>query len=88
MEAATTTQKPAADTEVSSFAKSLFLGEIHEEMVFPFPKPGQAEQDRIRALNTSLRELAEEAKEVGLAVVVWSYPRGSASTNSIMRGYL
>ena len=23
-----------------------------------------------------LRELAEEAKSVGLAVVVWSYPRG------------
>jgi acyl-CoA dehydrogenase family member 9 len=60
MEAATTTQKPAAGTEVSSFAKSLFLGEIHEEMVFPFPKPEQAEQDRIRALNASLRELAED----------------------------
>ena len=26
----------------------------------------------------TLRELAEEAKSVGLAVVVWSYPRGSA----------
>jgi class I fructose-bisphosphate aldolase len=25
-----------------------------------------------------LRELAEEAKEAGLAVVVWSYPRGSS----------
>jgi fructose-bisphosphate aldolase, class I len=23
-----------------------------------------------------IRELAEEAKEVGLAVVIWSYPRG------------
>ena len=32
-------QRPAAEEEVSSFAKSLFLGEIHEEMVFPFPKP-------------------------------------------------
>jgi acyl-CoA dehydrogenase family protein 9 len=60
VEAATTTQQPAEATEVSSFSKSLFLGEIHEEMVFPFPKPGQAEQDRIRALNTSLRELAED----------------------------
>ncbi len=59
MEAATTTQRPAEGTEVSSFAKSLFLGEIHEEMVFPFPKPEAAEQDRIRALNASLRELAE-----------------------------
>ena len=59
MEAATTTQRPAEGTGVSSFAKSLFLGEIHEEMVFPFPKPAVEEQDRIRALNASLRELAE-----------------------------
>src|SRR5919106_1358272 len=59
MEAATTTQEPAAETGVSSFAKSLFLGEIHEELVFPFPKPHSDEQDKIRALNASLRELAE-----------------------------
>jgi acyl-CoA dehydrogenase family member 9 len=59
MEAATTTQKPAAETSASSFAKSLFLGEIHEEMVFPFPRPASEEQDRIRALNASLRELGE-----------------------------
>jgi acyl-CoA dehydrogenase family protein 9 len=44
---------------VSSFAKSLFLGEIHEEMVFPFPRPHEEEQNRIRALNSSLRELAQ-----------------------------
>ena len=60
MEAATTTQQPAEATGASSFSKSLFLGEIREEMVFPFPKPERAEQDRIRALNTSLRELAED----------------------------
>jgi acyl-CoA dehydrogenase family member 9 len=59
MDAATTTEHPSEATETSSFSKSLFLGEIHEEMVFPFPKPGQAEQDRIRALNSSLRELAQ-----------------------------
>jgi acyl-CoA dehydrogenase family protein 9 len=44
---------------VSSFAKSLFLGEIHEEMVFPFPRPHEEEQERIRALNSALREMAE-----------------------------
>jgi acyl-CoA dehydrogenase family member 9 len=60
MEAATTEQKPAADTEVSSFAKSLFLGEIHEDMVFPFPSPDPSEQDRIRGLNDTLRSLAED----------------------------
>jgi alkylation response protein AidB-like acyl-CoA dehydrogenase len=59
MEAATTIREPAAETAVSSFAKSLFLGEIHEELVFPFPKPHQDEQDKIRALNSSLRELAQ-----------------------------
>jgi hypothetical protein len=33
----------------SSFAKSLFLGEIHEEMVFPWPEPDPVEADRVRA---------------------------------------
>ena len=33
---------------------------------------------RIREMYEQLREIAEEAKSVGLAVVVWSYPRGSS----------
>ncbi len=36
--------------------------------------PGSA---RSREMYQQLREVAEEAKRVGLAVVVWSYPRGS-----------
>jgi acyl-CoA dehydrogenase family protein 9 len=48
-----------AATGVSSFAKSLFLGEIHEDIVFPFPKPEESEQERIRHLTASLREWAE-----------------------------
>jgi class I fructose-bisphosphate aldolase len=36
--------------------------------------PGSAES---ATMYQELRELAEEAKAVGLAVVVWSYPRGS-----------
>ena len=53
---------PEAETEqeVSSFAKSLFLGEIHEECVFPWPKPETGEQDRIRDLNARIREYCEE----------------------------
>ena len=47
-------------TAVSSFAKSLFLGEIHEELVFPFPKPDPDEQDRIRELIARLRAIADE----------------------------
>jgi acyl-CoA dehydrogenase family protein 9 len=60
MEAATTEKPADAEQGVSSFAKSLFLGEICEELVFPWPQPDPAEQDRIRALNASLRELAAE----------------------------
>ena len=61
MEAATTKQRPETGEEVSSFAKSLFLGEIHEELVFPFPSPEESEQERIRALNAAAREIAGEA---------------------------
>src|ERR1700759_762791 len=56
MEAATTTQGTAPKHGVSSFSKSLFLGEIHEELVFPYPKPGQEEQDPIRKLVGEARE--------------------------------
>ena len=58
MEAATEPQAPEEpEREVSSFTKSLFLGEIHEEMVFPWPQPDPAEQERIRALNAAAREI-------------------------------
>ena len=51
-------KQPESETEqeVSSFAKSLFLGEIHEELVFPWPSPDADEQARIRELNTQLRD--------------------------------
>ena len=63
MEAATT-QKPETEHAVSSFAKSLFLGEIHEEMVFPFPMPDPEEQERIRALCQAAREIPYDATPV------------------------
>ncbi len=59
MEAATTERPSEAQEGVSSFAKSLFMGEIAEELVFPWPEPDPDEQDKIRGLNASLRELAE-----------------------------
>jgi acyl-CoA dehydrogenase family protein 9 len=43
---------------VSSFAKSLFLGELHEDVVFPYPQPDPSEQEKIRSLVGSIRELA------------------------------
>jgi acyl-CoA dehydrogenase family member 9 len=64
MEAATTAQKPREREEVSSFSKSLFLGEIHEDLVFPFPKPERAEQDKIRALIAALGEVPYDERKV------------------------
>ena len=49
-----------AEQGVSSFAKSLFLGEIHEELVFPWPRPDPEEQDRIKELNSRIRDYCAE----------------------------
>src|SRR4051795_13074223 len=48
-----------AATQVSSFAKSLFLGEIHEDIVFPFPLPDEDDQRRTRALVQQVRDFGE-----------------------------
>jgi acyl-CoA dehydrogenase family member 9 len=53
-------REPEAKEGVSSFAKSLFLGEIHEELVFPWPRPAAAEQGKIRELNGRIREYCAE----------------------------
>jgi len=49
-----------AEEGTSSFAKSLFLGEIHEELVFPWPTADREEQDRIRDLNARIRDYCAE----------------------------
>jgi acyl-CoA dehydrogenase family protein 9 len=61
MEAATTErpEREPADQPASSFAKSLFCGQIHEEMVFPWPEPDAAEQDRVRGLIDAARGIGE-----------------------------
>src|SRR3954469_5488381 len=59
MEAATTERQADAKQGVSSFAKSLFLGEIHEDLVFPFPRPPEDDQRRTRELIQQAREFAE-----------------------------
>ncbi|MGZ5308780.1 MAG: acyl-CoA dehydrogenase family protein, partial [Solirubrobacterales bacterium] len=46
--------------EVSSFAKSLFLGEIHDHLVFPFPRPDPGEQEKIRGLINALHGYCDE----------------------------
>jgi acyl-CoA dehydrogenase family protein 9 len=48
------------DGRPSSFAKSLFLGDIEEEMVFPWPAPRAEEQDRIRSLIAAAHEIGAD----------------------------
>jgi acyl-CoA dehydrogenase family protein 9 len=64
METASLQRNTVPAQGVSSFAKSLFLGHIPEEMVFPYPKPDDGEQQKVRALIRSLRELAAERIDV------------------------
>jgi acyl-CoA dehydrogenase family protein 9 len=64
MEATTTKETVAEKAGTSSFAKSLFLGQIHEDLVFPFPKPDSDEQERIRSLIAALREVPYDAKKI------------------------
>jgi acyl-CoA dehydrogenase family protein 9 len=63
VEAATTQRRTPPVDCVSSFAKSLFLGEIHEELVFPYPEADEEEQRHVRALIDSARELARESMD-------------------------
>jgi acyl-CoA dehydrogenase family member 9 len=63
VEAATTEQPTPPQQGVSSFAKSLFLGEIHEDLVFPYPSPSDEERERIRELVRSAREFGEHYDE-------------------------
>jgi acyl-CoA dehydrogenase family protein 9 len=61
MEAATTapTDEERSEQPASSFAKSLFCGEIHEEMVFPWPEPDPGEQEKVRGLIAAARQIGE-----------------------------
>src|SRR3712207_6317624 len=49
-----------ATTTVSSFAKALALGEIHEDLVFPYPIPRGDEAAKVRGLIQAFRSYAEE----------------------------
>ena len=51
---------PETATQVTSFSKALMLGEIHEEMVFPYPLPDEAEAEKIRQLIGAFRAYAAE----------------------------
>lgn len=47
-----------------SFGKSLFFGDLREDLIFPFPKLGSAAQGQTAQLLTALRQLARERPEL------------------------
>jgi alkylation response protein AidB-like acyl-CoA dehydrogenase len=47
-------------TDVTSFSKALALGEIHEELVFPYPLPDEVEAEKVRGLIKRFRDYAAE----------------------------
>ena len=51
---------PETALDVSSFSKALMLGEIHEELVFPYPIPSGEEADKVRELVTAFRDYAAD----------------------------
>ena len=59
MGAVSTGERDATRSGTSWFAKSLFLGEIHEDLVFPYPRWDEEEHQRVRALVQEVREFAE-----------------------------
>ena len=55
-------QPHLADPDVNpSFTKSLFLGELREELIVPFPKPGEEDAESQRMIVDSFRSWAEGA---------------------------
>jgi acyl-CoA dehydrogenase family protein 9 len=50
----------ATAADVTSFAKALVLGEIHEELVFPYPLPDEAEAEKVRRLIDAFRTYAAD----------------------------
>ena len=51
---------PETATAVTSFSKALMLGEIHEDMVFPYPLPDGGEADKVRGLVDAFRGYSAE----------------------------
>lgn len=43
-----------------SFAKALYFGEVAESLLFPFPKPDDAESDLVHATIDSVRRFCQK----------------------------
>ena len=55
----------AAPDENPSFSKGLFLGEIREEMVFPFPTIAPDERESLDAILDAFRAFAKDQIDAG-----------------------
>jgi len=55
----------------SSFAKGLFLGEIHEDLSHPFPYPSPDEARKIKRINRDLREFGAGYDEYAAEDARW-----------------
>ena len=64
-------QETPTQEKASSFAKSLFLGEIHEDLVFPYPYPDEAEGRKVKRIVTDLKDFAEEYDERAVEEERW-----------------
>lgn len=59
-DAATAADARQTPPSTPSFAKSLFVGELHQDLVTPYPLAGPREQERIAELVQATRDIAEE----------------------------
>src|SRR5215208_6636783 len=59
-ETAAPTTDATHDEHVSSFAKGLALGRIHEDLVFPYPIPRGDEEQKVRDLIAAFRDYTSE----------------------------
>jgi acyl-CoA dehydrogenase family protein 9 len=64
-------QETPGEERASSFAKSLFLGEIHEDLVFPYPYPDEAEGRKVKRIVGDLQEFAREYDERAVEEERW-----------------
>ena len=64
-------QQNGTREQASSFAKSLFLGEIHEDLAFPYPYPDEVEGRKVKRIVGDLQDFAKEYDERAVEDARW-----------------
>jgi len=79
-----------ADKRPASFVEPLFFGEIHEDLVFPYPRPSPAERDKVESLTDAARSFlaahfdarrVEDERWIGDEIVAGLAERGLLGLN-------